>query len=73
MSLNIGVNRLYPEGTPRASLTERRCNGCRQWYTAELADCPECGTARPTFNPAWRQVLLRDNLNRQREQAIRDA
>jgi len=69
---NFGFNRLYPEGTPTTPTTERRCNLCRTWYPAKAALCPQCKVERPKFNPGMRVAMLNENLNKQRERAIRE-
>lgn len=69
---NFGFNRLYPEGTPVTAATQRRCNTCRTWYPARAALCPECNTRRHAFNPGLRVAMLNDNLNKQRERAIKE-
>jgi hypothetical protein len=68
----FGFNRLYPEGTPTTSATQRRCPTCRTWYPARAALCPDCKTMRHAFNKSMRVAMLNTNTNKQREAAIRD-
>ena len=68
---NFGFNRLYPEGTPITSATQRRCNTCRNWYPARKRLCPECRANGPKFNPGLRVAMLNEATNKARERAMR--
>lgn len=65
MTVNIGTHRLYPEGTHAGPSTERRCNGCREWYPAKFERCVFCGLLAPAYNKWLRTALLNSNLNSQ--------
>lgn len=48
-----------------------RCNGCRAWFPADNAACPDCEHVRPGFNVGIRAAQLNSALHAQAAEAAK--